>query len=89
LECFLAYVAKTTSSPDLILSAHEKHPQFFFVGFFTDYIYIYIYIYIWIGLQDALAVGGEFEILEGRSFALIHPIMKAGLFFNTSWAGYL
>ena len=82
---------KLPSSPDLILSAHEKHPQFFFLGFFTDSIYVYIYIYIY-GLDCriyALAVGGEFEILEGRSFALIHPIMKAGLFFNTSWAGYL
>ena len=36
---------KLPSSPDLILSAHEKHPQFFFLGFFTDYI-IYIYIYM-------------------------------------------
>ncbi|XVF33113.1 hypothetical protein REPUB_Repub17cG0140400 [Reevesia pubescens] len=39
--------------------------------------------------QDALAVNGEFGILEGRSFALIHPIVMAGLFFYTLWAGYL
>ncbi|CAK7348666.1 unnamed protein product [Dovyalis caffra] len=39
--------------------------------------------------KDALAVGGEFGILEGRSFALIHPIVMASLFFYTLWAGYL
>ncbi|KAK8711379.1 hypothetical protein V6N13_146663 [Hibiscus sabdariffa] len=39
--------------------------------------------------QDALAVNGEFGILEGRSFALVHPIVMGGLFFYTLWAGYL
>ncbi|KAJ0968429.1 hypothetical protein J5N97_025346 [Dioscorea zingiberensis] len=39
--------------------------------------------------QDALAVGGEFGILEGRTVALIHPIVMGGLFFYTLWAGYL
>ena len=39
--------------------------------------------------QDALAVGGEFGILEGRSFALIHPIVMGSLFLYTLWAGYL
>ncbi|KAH7578090.1 hypothetical protein ACOSQ2_000790 [Xanthoceras sorbifolium] len=39
--------------------------------------------------KDALAVGGEFGILEGRSFALIHPIVMGGLFVYTLWAGYL
>lgn len=39
--------------------------------------------------QEALAVGGEFGILEGRTFALIHPIVMGGLFFYTLWAGYL
>ncbi|XAR62935.1 hypothetical protein NMG60_11022683 [Bertholletia excelsa] len=39
--------------------------------------------------KDALAVSGEFGILEGRSFALIHPIVMSGLFFYTLWAGYL
>nr|GLL36266.1 uncharacterized protein LOC109150691 [Ipomoea trifida] len=39
--------------------------------------------------QDALAVGGEFGILEGRSFALIHPIVMGGLFVYTLYAGYL
>ncbi|KAB1203185.1 hypothetical protein CJ030_MR3G011042 [Morella rubra] len=38
---------------------------------------------------DAFAVGGEFGILEGRTFALIHPIVMGGLFFYTLWAGYL
>ncbi|KAL6998696.1 hypothetical protein U1Q18_047104 [Sarracenia purpurea var. burkii] len=40
-------------------------------------------------MQDAVAVGGEFGILEGRSFALIHPIVMGGLFVYTLWAGYL
>ncbi|XP_042511619.1 uncharacterized protein LOC122086694 [Macadamia integrifolia] len=39
--------------------------------------------------KDALAVSGEFGILEGRTFALIHPLVMAGLFFYTLWAGYL
>ncbi|KAH0451686.1 hypothetical protein IEQ34_018985 [Dendrobium chrysotoxum] len=38
---------------------------------------------------DALAVGGEFGILEGRSFALVHPLVMGGLFFYTVWTGYL
>ncbi|WJX80427.1 hypothetical protein P8452_63429 [Trifolium repens] len=39
--------------------------------------------------KDALAVGGEFGIFEGRTFALIHPIVLGGLFFYTLYAGYL
>ncbi|CAI9768843.1 unnamed protein product [Fraxinus pennsylvanica] len=39
--------------------------------------------------ENALAVGGEFGILEGRSFALIHPIVMSGLFLYTLYAGYL
>nr|GEX02289.1 hypothetical protein CTI12_AA439240 [Tanacetum cinerariifolium] len=39
--------------------------------------------------QDALAAGGEFGILEGRSLALVHPIVMAGLFAYTLYAGYL
>jgi hypothetical protein len=37
----------------------------------------------------ALAVGGELGILEGRSFALLHPLIMGGLFAYTLWAGYL
>ncbi|CAK9137211.1 unnamed protein product [Ilex paraguariensis] len=39
--------------------------------------------------KDAIAVGGEFGILEGRSVALIHPIVMGGLFCYTLYAGYL
>ncbi|XP_009334387.2 uncharacterized protein LOC103927213 [Pyrus x bretschneideri] len=39
--------------------------------------------------KNALAAGGEFGILEGRTFALIHPIVMGGLFVYTLWAGYL
>ncbi|XP_077248473.1 plant/protein [Tasmannia lanceolata] len=39
--------------------------------------------------QDALAVGGEFGLLEGRTLALVHPLVMASLFFYTLWAGYL
>lgn len=40
-------------------------------------------------MQDAIAAGGEFGILEGRTLALIHPIVMSGLFVYTLWAGYL
>ncbi|CAN0884823.1 hypothetical protein LINGRAHAP2_LOCUS14955 [Linum grandiflorum] len=39
--------------------------------------------------KDAFAAGGELGILEGRSLALVHPIVMGGLFFYTLWAGYL
>ncbi|KAM6583816.1 hypothetical protein CsatB_010818 [Cannabis sativa] len=39
--------------------------------------------------QNAAAAGGQFGILEGRSFALVHPIVMGGLFVYTLWAGYL
>ncbi|KAJ1378028.1 hypothetical protein SESBI_48273 [Sesbania bispinosa] len=39
--------------------------------------------------QDAVAVDGQFGILEGRTVALIHPIVMASLFLYTLWAGYL
>lgn len=39
--------------------------------------------------QDAFAVGGEFGIFEGRTIALIHPTVMAGLFVYTLYAGYL
>ncbi|KAK4802652.1 hypothetical protein SAY86_000855 [Trapa natans] len=39
--------------------------------------------------KDALAAGGEFGILEGRTLALIHPAVMGGLFVYTLWAGYL
>lgn len=39
--------------------------------------------------QDALAVGGEFGILEGRTISLVHPIVMAGLLLYTLYAGYL
>ena len=42
-----------------------------------------------VNMQNAVAVGGEFGILEGRTFALIHPIVMASFFFYTLWAGYL
>lgn len=41
------------------------------------------------GWKDALALDGEFGILEGRTFALVHPVVMGGLFFYTLWAGYL
>jgi hypothetical protein len=39
--------------------------------------------------QDALALDGQFGILEGRIFALIHPVMMGTLLLATGWAGYL
>ena len=40
-------------------------------------------------MQDAYAAGGEFGILEGRIFSLIHPIVMISLFVATGYAGYL
>ncbi|KAL9259129.1 hypothetical protein AKJ16_DCAP18653 [Drosera capensis] len=40
-------------------------------------------------MWDALAVGGEFGILEGRTLALVHPAVMGGLFLYTLWSGYL
>ena len=40
-------------------------------------------------IQAAWAAGGEFGILEGRTLALVHPIVMGGLFVYTLWAGYL
>lgn len=40
-------------------------------------------------VQDAYAAGGEFGILEGRIFSLIHPIVMISLFVATGYAGYL
>ncbi|KAJ4770622.1 Stromelysin-1 [Rhynchospora pubera] len=39
--------------------------------------------------EAALAANGEFGILEGRTLALIHPVVMGGLFVYTLWAGYL
>uniref|UniRef100_A0A453N0M4 DUF4079 domain-containing protein n=3 Tax=Triticinae TaxID=1648030 RepID=A0A453N0M4_AEGTS len=38
---------------------------------------------------DAMAVGGELGIIEGRTVALLHPAIMGGLFAYTLWAGYL
>ncbi|KAK9093848.1 hypothetical protein Scep_025317 [Stephania cephalantha] len=37
----------------------------------------------------AIAANGELGVLEGRTVALIHPIVMGGLYFFTLWAGYL
>ncbi|XP_024375353.1 uncharacterized protein [Physcomitrium patens] len=39
--------------------------------------------------QDAYAAGGEYGILEGRTLALIHPVVMLAFFVATGWAGYL
>jgi hypothetical protein len=36
-----------------------------------------------------MAAGGDLGILEGRTLALIHPIVMFGLFGATGYAGYL
>eukprot|EP00245_Coleochaete_scutata_P003596 TRINITY_DN152_c0_g1_i1.p1 TRINITY_DN152_c0_g1~~TRINITY_DN152_c0_g1_i1.p1 ORF type:complete len:327 (+),score=47.33 TRINITY_DN152_c0_g1_i1:46-981(+) len=38
---------------------------------------------------DALAAGGQFGLLEGRSAALLHPALMFFLFGTTAWAGWL
>ncbi|XP_055962161.1 uncharacterized protein LOC130015644 [Mercurialis annua] len=44
---------------------------------------------LFLDAKDALAVDGDFGILEGRTFALIHPAVMGFLFCYTLWAGYL
>jgi hypothetical protein len=38
---------------------------------------------------DAAAADGQYGLLEGRSAALVHPIVMAALFGTTLYAGYL
>lgn len=38
---------------------------------------------------EAAAKGGEYGVLEGRTFAFIHPIVMGALFLATGWTGYL
>lgn len=42
-----------------------------------------------LSVQDAYAAGGEYGILEGRIFSLIHPVVMFSLFVATGYAGYL
>ena len=42
-----------------------------------------------VDIQSALAKDGEYGLLEGRSFALMHPLVMGGLFLGTGYAGYL
>ncbi|CAI7776371.1 unnamed protein product [Closterium sp. NIES-53] len=42
-----------------------------------------------LNVQDAMAAGGEFGLLEGRTAALVHPFVMGGLFFTTLYAFYL
>lgn len=44
---------------------------------------------LFLNAQDAMAAGGEFGILEGRSIALLHPLVMGSLFFGTLYALYL
>lgn len=41
------------------------------------------------GCQEALAKGGEYGLLEGRTAALVHPFFLGGLWFASVYAGYL
>ena len=42
-----------------------------------------------LGANDAAAKGGEWGVLEGRTFAFIHPIVMGTLFLTTAYTGYL
>lgn len=39
-------------------------------------------------IQEAAAKGGEYGLVEGKAFALIHPLMMAGLYALTLFTGY-
>ncbi len=38
---------------------------------------------------EAAAKGGEYGVLEGRTFAFVHPLTMGVLFLATAWTGYL
>jgi hypothetical protein len=40
-------------------------------------------------VSSAMATGGDFGLLEGRSVALLHPLVMGVLFLATGYAGYL
>ncbi|GMH34010.1 hypothetical protein BSKO_01844 [Bryopsis sp. KO-2023] len=42
-----------------------------------------------LSVGDAMAKGGEYGLLEGRTLALIHPAVMITLFGTTCYAGYL
>ncbi|XP_028063931.1 uncharacterized protein LOC114267135 [Camellia sinensis] len=92
---------KTHSIPPILSNPSKQHlsiPSHNPQKLFTDTIQHFesaslpltaLAIPFFIDPKDALAVGGEFGILEGRTFALIHPIVMSGLFVFTLWSGYL
>jgi len=41
------------------------------------------------GASDAMAKGGEYGVLEGRTFAFVHPTVMGTLFLTTAYTGYL
>ena len=44
---------------------------------------------LFLAADDAAAKGGEWGVLEGRTFAFVHPIVMGTLFLTTAYTGYL
>ena len=44
---------------------------------------------LFLNAGEAVAKGGEYGVLEGRTFAFVHPITMGALFLATGWTGYL
>lgn len=79
----LNYIRKDSNNPRTLFNetlAHFKSPVLPVTTITLPFL---------LDTKDALAVNGEFGILEGRSFALVHPIVMGSLFVYTLWAGYL
>ncbi|KAK9145737.1 hypothetical protein Sjap_005640 [Stephania japonica] len=68
-------------SHQILPHIHLKHPRLYYshLIFFSFDSFSKI----------AIAANGELGVLEGRTVALIHPIVMGGLYLFTLWAGYL
>ena len=82
-----ARIRKTTLSPRVILAQVTK-PRAECAADITG-LYSATAVLSLICAAPAVAVGGEFGLLEGRSIALIHPLVMAGLFGTTLYTGWL
>jgi hypothetical protein len=77
-------VAKPTGTGRQQLQAEAKSPLNTLGAAATGLLLPYLF-----EVNSAFAKGGEYGLLEGRSFALIHPIVMGSLFVGTGYAGYL
>ncbi|GJP36831.1 hypothetical protein CLOM_g21303 [Closterium sp. NIES-68] len=93
---FLKVSCSSSSKPEAAVvesaeNAVEQEPSFVASGFLEKAMLMSAVAMtpLLLGAQDALAVDGDFGLLEGRTAALVHPLVMGGLFFTTLYAFYL